>query len=316
MTASAFNTLIGANPTVHPQSAAIMANLPGVGNILAGNSTNGVSSGYLDYDHPLYFGATTDPLFTLNATGYAPSIPSGTQIRIPDAAKPANGLDGHMCVVTPDGYEYDFYQVTSKPAGGGTLTFVNGGRLLITGPGNSNGATAPGFGLLAGVIRPEELIGGQINHALFFTLPGGSSALDFGYGVLAGNPGDGNFVAPAQNGDAIRTGANQLPMGGRLQLNMTDAQIAALSAQPWQKTIMTALAHYGGYFGDTSGANAISFQFLSGQTYTSFGITDPLITFGNANPAQISVYTGIYTYQLSTVISWASNLRVLAPIGY
>ena len=32
---------------------------------------------------------------------------------------------------------------------------------------------------------------------------------------------------------------------------MSDAQIAALAVPAWKKTILTALAHYGGYVGDT-----------------------------------------------------------------
>jgi hypothetical protein len=315
MTVSPFNQPIGASPTVHPSSAAIMTNtLSGgvtVASLTSGRATSGVSSGFRDFGHPLYFAATTDPLLTTSISGNRNNLTAGEQLRVPAGAAPANGSDGHMCIVEPDGTEYDFWQASIS---GSTLHATNASKQSISGPGNDGFATAAHFGLLAGVIRPEELIAGTINHALFFTLPGCSSANDFGFGVTHPTNGDCDYVYPAAGGDQIRTGANQLPMGGRLQLNMTDAQIAALSVPTWKKTICTALKNYGGYCGDTSGSNNIAFQFLSGQGSVSFGLPEPLCTYADAQGLpSISKFEGVYTWDLASGIDWATFLRVLAP---
>ena len=54
------------------------------------------------------------------------------------------------------GWEYDFWQVESKPAGGGTISISWGGRTAIgtaDADGLGSNATAAHFGLAAGVIR-------------------------------------------------------------------------------------------------------------------------------------------------------------------
>ena len=82
------------------------------------------------------------------------------QIPIPAGARPAGGSDGHMTVVTPEGWEYDFWQAKAPPAGGGTLTFAWGKRTRIDGIGHRRRRTASGFGILAGMIRAPELAAG------------------------------------------------------------------------------------------------------------------------------------------------------------
>ena len=74
-----------------------------------------------------------------------------------------------MTVITPSGWEYDFWRVESKPRGGGTLVSSWGGRTRIDGDGRRSGGTASGFGNVAGIIRASELEFGRINHALFMT---------------------------------------------------------------------------------------------------------------------------------------------------
>ena len=52
---------------------------------------------------------------------------------------------------------------------------------------------------------------------------------------------------------------------------MTDAQIANSGAPAWQKTIMTAMAHYGMYVNDTDGIGNIELEAESDISYTSLG---------------------------------------------
>ena len=52
---------------------------------------------------------------------------------------------------------------------------------------------------------------------------------------------------------------------------MTDAQIAASGAPTWEKTIMTAMAHYGMYVNDTDGIDNVELEAESDISYTSLG---------------------------------------------
>jgi hypothetical protein len=78
----------------------------------------------------------------------------------------------------------------------------------------------------------------------------------------------------------------------------------------WKKTILTALAHYGGYVGDTGGPG-FAFEFESGTTYTSFGAADAMVTFAKAN--NVPTWNGRYVFNMSNGVNWAKYLRVLAP---
>jgi hypothetical protein len=310
---SPFN-LLAAGAVVHPDSAAIVERVLSwnaqnpVGNLLAG-----LADTSQDYAHPTFYAQPSDPVFTLHATGGSPSI-EGMRIPVPDAARPAGGSDHHMAIVTPDGWEYDLWNVTSKPQGGGTLVFELGGRTRIDGNGLDSYGTAARFGNLAGVIRAQELVAGHIDHALFITVRCTSTSTGFGYDTRPA-PGGGQsaYVYPASHGGSSCSSADNAgapPMGARFQLAMSDAQIQALSVPVWKKTILTALAHYGGYVGDTGGPG-FAFQFESGTTYTSFGVTDPLVTFAKAN--NLPTYNGSYVFNMTTGVDWTRYLQVLTP---
>jgi hypothetical protein len=308
---SPFNQAIPADAAAHPDSARIVSevlswNQPG--NLVAGSADT--SS---DYGHPTYYSQPGDPVYTLHATDGSPSI-EGLRIPVPDAARPAAGGDAHMTIVTPDGWEYDLWDVQSKPAGGGTLTFALGGRTRIDGDGLNSYGTAARYGNLAGVIRAQELAAGHIDHALFISVKCTSTSTDFGDGTQPA-PGGGQsaYVYPASHGGSGCSGAESAdapPMGARFQLDMSDAQIAALNVPSWKKTILTALAHYGGYVGDTGGPG-FGFQFESSTMYTSFGFADPLVSL--AKQSGISPWNGQYAFNMSGGVDWARYLRVLAP---
>ena len=84
----------------------------------------------------------------------------------------------------------------------------------------------------------------------------------------------------------------------------------SLAVPTWKKTILTALAHYGGYVGDTGGPG-FAFMFESGATYTSLGLTDPLVTFALTNG--LPTWNGGYVFNMANGVDWAKYLRVLAP---
>jgi hypothetical protein len=296
---------------IHPRSAQY------VQKILSWQTPNkiiaGTSGSTRDYSHPIYWAQPTDPVYTLQALQTKGPI-DGMRIRVPAAAKPAGGSDGHMAIVQPDGWSYDLWQARPRPSGGGVLQFSIGGRSRVDGTGTDGRATAANFPLLAGIIRAQELAAGRIDHALFIVLRCTSGTTDFGYGTRpAPSSSQSAYVYPASHGGS-RCDDAAPPMGARIQLYMTQAQIDALALPTWKKTILKALAAYGGYVGDTGGSG-FGLQLESGATYTSFGVTDPAVTF--ARSVGIKPLTGewanTYPFDVASGVDWAGKLRVLAP---
>ena len=303
---SPFNTST-AGATVHPNSQALVEKSLSWG--LPGKSrAGGPETG--DWAHPTFFAQPSDQLYTLNATENGNGI-DGMKIPIPSYAQPAGGGDHHMTVVTPDGWEYDFWEAQEKNTSTHVLTFAIGGRTRIDGNGLGSGATAADFGNLAGIIRAPELAAGHISHALFLVLKCAGTGTSFGYGEKTTSYGS-SYVYPAMHGGSpCGSGeTNAPPLGARLMLEMSDPQIQALSVPAWKKTILTALAHYGGYVGDTGGPGFAT-EFESPLTYTALGLPDPLVAFAAAN--NLPTWQGEYTFDIASGVEWAKYLRVLVP---
>jgi hypothetical protein len=293
---SPFNRPIPASPRLVGNSSAIVQRMLSLYGGPA-KMTAGEADGTWDYSHPLYYATAGDPVFTLHCyeSSWGTCPIEGHRIRIPDAARPAAGDDAHMAVIDyASGWEYDLYKVRSKPAGGGVLEFRWGGRTRLDGDGLGTNATAAHFALSAGIIRPEEIAAGRIDHALFMVVKC-----------------TGGTVYPAGGGGSGCADPRNAPAGGmRFQLNYSPAEIDALRVPAWKKTILHALATYGAYIGDTGGAG-FNFQFQSGSTYTSFGVADRLVTWAKTQPGVIP-YQGKYVFDLAPGVDW-SRLRVIDP---
>jgi hypothetical protein len=148
-----------------------------------------------------------------------------------------------MAVLDPTrGCEYDFW--LAKRSGSG---WTAGGvaRLGLNGRGvTTNGARAAGFGLGAGLIRPEELAIGVIDHALVFAYP---------------TVRKGMIVAPATGGSGPSRAEGAIPYGARVQLDPT-LNLNDLGLNPWQRTIAEALQRYGMILGDVGGTLSLYAQ--------------------------------------------------------
>jgi hypothetical protein len=193
------------------------------------------------------------------------------------------------------------------------LTFALGSRVRITGNGLGSRATAADFASLAGVIRPEELAAGHIDHALFIVLKCTGTGTGFGYGVRDDpHPETGSYVYPAAAGGSDCGAANRglPPLGARFQLAMSGPQIAALHAPAWKRAILTALARYGGYVGDTGGSG-FGFMVQSSSTYTSFGAPDRLVEV--ARSAGLTAWQGLYVFPVADGVNWRRYLRIVVP---
>ncbi|MBN1530820.1 MAG: hypothetical protein JW895_17290 [Thermoleophilaceae bacterium] len=296
--ASPFNRPVPASPKLLSGSAAVVDRLDGWGPVQ--QLAVGHADTSHDYFHPVYSARRTDPVFTVHCLRWTSSCEvEGHRIRVPRGARPAGGADGHMAVIQPDGWEYDFWQVRARPADGGTLTVSHGGRTRIDGDGLGSDATAAEFGLAAGLISGEQIQDGRIDHALFVH-------------VRCTNGRSVYPAAPGTTGTVCSDTSSAPPLGARIWLDMTDAQIAALAVPAWKKTVLRALHRYGGYVGDTTGGSVSwGLQTISGSSYTSFGKPDPMVRVVQGLRLQKS--GGAYYLDVDSGVDWARHLRVLDP---
>ncbi|MFI5123654.1 MAG: hypothetical protein ACHQJ5_12235, partial [Vicinamibacteria bacterium] len=303
---SPFNTAV-ATGSLAPNSAAIVSRVVGFNPAGPDKVAGGVADTPEDWSHPIYFSQPSDPIFTVHcAEPWGTCAVEGMRVAIPDAARAAGGGDAHLSVIDQaSGWEYDFWSVRSKPKGGGVLEIGWGGRTRIDADGLDSPATAAHFGLAAGVIRPAELAAGEINHALFMGV-----RCTNGTSVYPAGPDSGRSCS-----ELGLSNQNAPAMGQHLFLNMTDAEIAAQQVPEWQKTILTAMADYGMYVGDTGGGGW-SLGFESGSSYTSFGYPDPWLAVAK----QLGIGTwhdpglnrDVAIFDFRGAADWAQRLRVAA----
>ena len=271
---SPFNRRLPATAPSAPNSAAILANLRANRVNFEGGAGRFALTSDAGRDG-VYYAGISDPLVSIHCTyKWGPGTCTGTnnlnvdgvQIHVPAGAQPqSNGSDRHMTVVEQaNELEYDFEHATWS-ADHRTLDVWSGAAIPAgpdLGTGLGGGGTAAGFSTLAGLITAPELAAGAINHALVINVPCTRGA-----------------VYPAQQANGLpcsvlrheRQIGAPAPLGALFQLDMSDAQIAATRAPAWERTIMTAMAHYGMYVNDTDGIGDIELEAESDISYTSLG---------------------------------------------
>jgi hypothetical protein len=298
---SPFNRpLLPGTPLVPNSSSLVNRLLAGgrVGYMVAGDPQR-------DGGVPIYWSQPSDPLYKLHCVRqWGRCELEGLQIRVPAQAQPTGGYatpdtyehDAHMTVIDQQsGWEYDLWNVNSKT--GSTINFGWGGKTRIDGDGLGSGAVAANYGSIAGPIRPDELTGGMINHALTMVVPCTDS-----------------YVYPA-TGTGLRCSeaglpaSSSIPMGSHFQLNMGVSEVDALAVPTWKKTILIALATYGAYVSDTSGEpSQWGFERESAATYTSYGQPDPWVQYARSLGIQPEDYNhnGYQEYwmDLSSGVPW------------
>src|SRR5439155_22006500 len=169
-----------------------------------------------------------------------------TGVPLPDDIFVPDDQDGGMVVVDRStGCEYDFARPHHGSDGSWSADFLS--ALPATGNGIypfGDSASASGFANAAGTILADELMAGQINHALTFTM----------HVTKAGGP-----VSPATASDGWSNSPGAIPEGARVQLDPS-LDLDTLGLTPWQKTIARALQPYGMLLVHTGGAFALAVQ--------------------------------------------------------
>jgi hypothetical protein len=195
------------------------------------------------YTVPVYEADATTPRYSITATtqfvsgGWTlPAVP------IPDIAVPDSRSDGnrHLVVLDrPGGCVYEFWQATfdkgSWKAGWVNATPIDGDGVYPDGlAGRGSGLSAA-----AGLIWPQELAAGRIDHALVFASPWTRRDAF----VPPATATDGHFGAEIAG----------LPAGARLRLDPS-VDVDSLGLTPDQRTIAVALQKYGMILGQTAGS--------------------------------------------------------------
>ena len=251
--------------------------------------------------HPTVYASNSDPIVELIATEpWGPNPLQGRKIRIPaqaHASLPGPPADAHLeIVLAPDeakvpGETVELWR--AEPVKEGKLRFAWGSTGNIDGSLLGGQATAADFDLSAGQVRAPELKAGTVSHALCAAIPETKPTYVYPASHTDGNSGEG--AAPA--------------MGQRFYLAYSDSEIEALSAAPWKKAVLKALAHYGFYVCD-SGNDTLGFEFESSEMYTAFGQTEPFAVIGKEQ--HLPTWEGKYVFNFSEGVNW-TRLRAIAP---
>jgi hypothetical protein len=251
--ASPWNTPIGSSPSIDPNSSELIADFESSSEY--GEHLDVNISGY---SIPLYWADSSTPQYTVTCRvgghGFVGDngMDATAQVPIPAGATPDAESDHHLLIIDRDtDMEYGLWDAQLVD---GEWTCGLGAMQDLTGDGvrplaefadpwwEAHGPRACGYGLVAGLIRPEEIEAGVIEHALVVAYPHIRAGL---------------YVSPASTAQAANGAGAQsdrgIPCGGRIQYDPA-IDVDAIDVSDAGKTILRALQVYGAYVGDYSGA--------------------------------------------------------------
>jgi hypothetical protein len=237
--ANAFiNTPVAQHPALAPNSQAIISQA------VTSYASHAALSNNSHWGIPIVNAESQSHRYTVGCRYYGCDRRFGP-VQIPAGAQPDSGSDGHLVVLQPNGNELDMWlgQRTSSgwTAGSRWVQSATGPATNCTQVHGCSGANAADFALAAGVVRPEEIAQGHIDHALVITTP---------------DTRQGYIACPATNTDGKHADPNAMPIGAHVQLDPS-VNVSALPIPAWQKVISIALQQYGAYVVDTGGTLAL-----------------------------------------------------------
>jgi len=268
-----FNARVAANPQIDSNSATMVAKLTGNGSdsFSLGKiqvSTHDLSSP-TDGQTTVYVAHQSDPHYRIHCMYYSHCPLEGADVAIPVGAIPGGNLgfvdfhdtghdDQHMAVRNVDTQiETDMWLAPTPSGKGGTLNIGYGGKYAFSSGGiGEGGATAAGFALTQGRVRPVDLLAGHVPYALSLA-----------------TPCENGHVYPA-NGDDSGHDAGCPPIGAHVWLDSSPSDIAGSGADPYWQVIMNAMHEYGGYIGDRCDCN-LSVAPEGGVAYQALGLPNP-----------------------------------------
>jgi hypothetical protein len=170
---------------------------------------------------------------------------------VPLDARVEAGGDAHVLVASANCHLYELYGARRSTSGwvakSGAVFDLRSNRLR---PAGWTSADAAGLPILPGLVRPDEIAAGHIDHALRFTV----STTQRGW------------IHPATHQAGATTSANVPPMGARFRLK---AGYALGRFSGAALVVLTCLKKYGMFVADNG-----SDWFISGATYTGWNDAD------------------------------------------
>ena len=242
-----FNTAIPDDPPIHPRSGEM------VDQLMAEVEELGWAIATSAWTNTVYHADESTPRHDVELTSDSYTGQRLLDVPIPDEARVPEDSDGGLVVIDrSEGCEYDLSRAQPLEGGGWSAWFGN--ALPLDGNGiypRSEAPSASGFASAAGMIMPEELEAGRIEHALAFTMKN----------TKAGGP-----VRPATGSDGKSTAPGAIPEGARLQLD-PGLDLDSLNLKPHERTIAEALQRYGMFLVDTGGAVAVRVEHTLSTDY-------------------------------------------------
>ncbi|MFM6850866.1 MAG: hypothetical protein ACKOVB_17375 [Terrabacter sp.] len=249
---SAWNTPIGPDPVVVPATGTWQATLTGTGQHLTSDVDQYTIGVYCVGPGTARTSVTLSGYYSDYTAGsrvghgYAPTV---TGLPIPTGVTPTAGTDAQLVIWDQASRtEFGFWQFAWVD---GRATATNGYAISTdtTSAGRfPDGLAGRGAGLpyLAGLVRPQELAQGRIDHALAFGYPFPSR----------------EHVLPASKSDGKGRAGVDLPEGTRLQLDptLTTAQLRSMGVSETALPVARALQQYGMYVVDNSGTPKVYLQ--------------------------------------------------------
>lgn len=261
---SPLNQAIAPDARIDPESAALIAGMADAGDLV-------VQVG--QYSAPVFFADAATPRISVAlacGTPWELGVTSLENVPMPPWAEAAEDIDGgdnppigcgedsdqdnHLVILDLiQRCEYTFWQARRDQDGGWTASYA--AALSMDGDGifpNGMSSRGSGFSFLGGLIWPDELRNGRINHALVFSYPF----------VRSGGP-----VEPATDSDGVSDLPFAIPEGARLQLDPT-LDLDSLNLTAYEKTIARALQEFGMFLVDQGGSSGIGLYAVDPRSTT------------------------------------------------
>jgi hypothetical protein len=260
---SPFNTPIPADAPLHPDSEAMVRSLL----VGRGSSAGRIHVNIQSWSIPVFEPPVGAEMKEIVCDRQAYSGSASVRCPVWPALKPDPMADAHMVIVgRKAGREWDFFGARWQD---GQLRTKAASEVDLAGDGlvPAGGCRLVGFALLSGLIRPEEIEGGVIDHALVFA-----------------DEYVGPAVWPATRGGGQRQpeGTLAVPAGGCVQLDPA-VDVDALDLPPAGKMIARALQKYGMYNSDFAGGLVVYAENPLGRA------SDPWAKLGFDNAAATGI---------------------------
>lgn len=216
---------------------------------------------YLNFALTPVYAAGSDPLWTVTLPDYIAlewnrnrPATTFTGIRAPSGLVTGAGTDNVLILIQPDGSYIEIWQAVinngahtitgANPSGWATGNILTGSGVggLVAQGGNNAGVRASNFSWAAGLITPEDLASGVIDHALVMALP--QQMLKDTYAA---------YRPPATAWDNNSGSYGPFDAGTRIGVPAGVAAPAGLTS--YGTMIFNALQKYGAFVGDYTGGN-------------------------------------------------------------